>query len=107
MIIDITKIQSNLFKGPPLSDNHLSKMTNTESAQANSHIIITVQDNHLSNATRYHFFVSQMKKILSKTTTKNLSYKEMGNKHKATKGIKINLCLVIFTLLLFYDAKCV
>ena len=42
LIIDITKIQSNLFKGPPLSDNHLSKMTNTESAQANSHIIITV-----------------------------------------------------------------
>ena len=35
-------LQSNLFKRPPLQDEHLSKMANAESAQANSHTIITV-----------------------------------------------------------------
>ena len=37
-------------------------MTNAESAQENSHTIVTVQDSHLSNKTNDHFFVSQMKK---------------------------------------------
>ena len=49
-------------------------MTNAESTQANSHTIVTVQDDRLSNATSDHFFVSQMKKRLSKITT------EMWNK---------------------------
>ena len=35
-------LQSNLLKQPHLQDNHLSKMTNAESAQANSHTIIPV-----------------------------------------------------------------
>ena len=34
--------QSNLFKRPPLQDDHSSKMTNTESTQADSHTIVTV-----------------------------------------------------------------
>ena len=56
-------------------------MTNAESAQANSYTIVTVLDDHLSNATNDHFFVSQMKKNLFKTTTKKLyPAKKMGNK---------------------------
>ena len=43
------------------SNDHLCKMTNAESAQANSHPIVTVQDDHLSNATSNYFFDSQMK----------------------------------------------
>ena len=35
-------VQPNLFKWPPLWDNHSSKTTNAESVQANSHAIITV-----------------------------------------------------------------
>ena len=54
------------------SNDHLCKATNAESAQANSHPIVTVQDNHLSNMTSEHFFDSQMKKNLSKTTTTKL-----------------------------------
>ena len=46
------------------SNYHFFKTIIAESAQANSHKIITVEDNHLSNATRDHFFVSQMKKNL-------------------------------------------
>ena len=49
-------------------------MTNAELTQANSHAIVTVQDDHLSNATSDHFFVSQMEKSLSKITI------EMWNK---------------------------
>ena len=37
-------------------NDHLCKTTNSESAQANSGIIVTVWDNHLSNATSDHFF---------------------------------------------------
>ena len=46
-------------------------MLSAESAQANSPTIITVYDDHLSNATSNYFFVSQMKKNLSKTMTEN------------------------------------
>ena len=51
-------VQPNLFKRPPLLDDHLSKMTSAESTQSNSHKIITVQDDQLSNATSDHFFLS-------------------------------------------------
>ena len=69
------------------SNGHLCKTTNAESAQANSCPIGTVQDDHLSNATRnYFFFVCQMKKNLSKTTTKLYPAKECkktwGKKNK-------------------------
>ena len=36
-------------------NDHLCKTTNAESAQANSRPIVTVQDNHLSNATSDYF----------------------------------------------------
>ena len=38
------------------SNDHLCKITNAESAQANSHAVVTVQDDHLSNATSNYFF---------------------------------------------------
>ena len=48
-------------------------MTSAESAQANSYTIVTVQDDRLSNTTSDHFFfVSQVKKNLSKTTATKL-----------------------------------
>ena len=50
------------------SNCHLYKVTNTESAQANSDTIVTVQDIHLSNVTSNHFFCLPNKKNLSKTT---------------------------------------
>ena len=55
-------------------NNHLSKTTNAEYAQANSHRIITVYDDQQSNATSDHFFVSQIKRNLSKTTTITTCY---------------------------------
>ena len=59
------------------------KMTNADSTQDNSHTIVTVYDNHLSNMTS-NFFVSQMKKTFIKQPLHNLPSKEMGNKHKST-----------------------
>ena len=53
------------------SNEHLCKTTNAESTQANSHPIVTVQDNHLSNATSEHFFDSQMKKTCLKQQLPN------------------------------------
>ena len=47
-------------------------MTNAESAKVNSHTLVTVQDNHLSNATRDQFFSPKWKKNLSKTTSTKL-----------------------------------
>ena len=47
-------------------------MTNAESAQANSHTIITVFDDHLPNMTSDHFFCLPNEKNLSKTTTTKL-----------------------------------
>ena len=41
VIVTVT-IQSNLLKCPPLLDDLSSKMTNTESAQANSHTVVIV-----------------------------------------------------------------
>ena len=35
-------VQSNLFKRPPLWDDHSSKTTSAESVQANSHKSVTV-----------------------------------------------------------------
>ena len=65
------------------SNNHLWETTNAESAQANSHPIVTIQDNRLSNATSDHFFDFQMKKNLSKTaTTKLYPAKECKKKQK-------------------------
>ena len=40
----------------------LVKTSNAESAQTNFYTVITVWDDHLSNATSDHFFVSQIKK---------------------------------------------
>ena len=60
------KLQSNLLRRSPLSDDHSSKTTNAESAPANSRTIVTVSDGHLFNATSDHFFVSQMKKAYLK-----------------------------------------
>ena len=44
------------------SNDHLCKITNVESAQANSHTFITVEDDKLSNATSGHFFSLPNKK---------------------------------------------
>ena len=66
------------------SNDHLCKTTNAESAQANSHQTTSVKRPMLSppkqipvksllfNATSDHFFDSQMKKDLSKTTAAKL-----------------------------------
>ena len=55
------------------SKDHLCKTTNAESAQATSHPVVTVQDDHLSNATSdYFFWLQNEKKKLSKTTTTKL-----------------------------------
>ena len=50
----------------------MTKTTNAEPTQANSHTIVTAYDDQLSNGTSDHFFVSKMRKNLSKTTTKNI-----------------------------------
>ena len=51
------------------------------------------------------FFVSQMKKNLSKTTTTKLYPAKKQETNIGQQGIKINLSLIIFTLLLLYNAK--
>ena len=48
------------------SNGHLCNTTNVKSAQANSRPVITVQDNHLSNATSDHFFKPKWKKACPK-----------------------------------------
>ena len=66
-------LHSNLPKQPPLQDDHLSKSTNAESAQANSYTIIIVQDDHLPNETSDQFFCPpNEQKQLSKTATAKL-----------------------------------
>ena len=40
-------------------NDHLCKTTNAESAHANSRPIVTVQDDHLSNATSDYFFLTR------------------------------------------------
>ena len=55
-------LQSDLLKLPPLWDGHWSKATNAKSAQASSHAVVTIWDDHMSNVTSGHFFVSQKKK---------------------------------------------
>ena len=45
------------------SNHHLCKMTNAQSAQANTRSIVTVQDDQLSKATS-NYFDSQTKKKL-------------------------------------------
>ena len=87
------------------SNCHLYKVTNTESAQANSDTIVTVQDIHLSNVTSNHFFCLPNKKNLSKTTTTKLYPAKKWETNIRQQGIKINFFLIIFTLLLLYNAK--
>ena len=47
-------------------------MTNPEFPQANSHTVITVWDNHLSNAASDHFIPKMENKNLSKIATAKL-----------------------------------
>ena len=55
------------------SNGHLCKASNADSTQENSHRIVTVQDDNLSNAISDHFFwLPNEKKNLSKTTTAKL-----------------------------------
>ena len=51
---------------------HTSKTISAESAQANSHTVVTVQDNHLSNVTSDHFICLPNEKNMCKTTTKKM-----------------------------------
>ena len=55
------------------SKDHLCTTTNAESAQTNSHPIVTVQDNHMSNATSNHFFLTP------KWKKKNLVKQQLQN----------------------------
>ena len=59
-------------------NNHLCKTRNAESAQANSGLIVTVQDEHLPNATSNYFFGLQNEKLSKTTTTKLYPAKECG-----------------------------
>ena len=55
------------------SNDHLCKTTNAESAQANSHPIVTVQGNHPPNTTSNYFFCLQNgKKTCLKQQLQNL-----------------------------------
>ena len=61
------------------SNDHLCKTTNAESAQANSRPIVTVQDDHPSNATSdYFFWLQNEKKTCLKQQLQNL----IGTTHK-------------------------
>ena len=58
-------------------------MTNAQLAQANSHLIVTFWDDHVSNTTSNHFFcLSNEKKACLKQPQKVLSSEEMQNKLK-------------------------
>ena len=54
------------------SNNHSSKMTNLEFPQANPHTVVTVWDNHLSNAASDHFVHEMEHKNLSQAATAKL-----------------------------------
>ena len=76
-------LQSNLFNQPPLYDDHLSKATAAESVQANSHTVVTVWVDHLSNATSDLFFsLPNEKKTVNNNHYKTLP--SVGKKHKVT-----------------------
>ena len=53
-------------------------MANAESSHVNSHIMVTVQDYQLSNATSDHFFVSQMKKTCLNQPLQNFTQQRDG-----------------------------
>ena len=82
---------------------------NSESAQANSHMFVTAYDDHLSNTTSNHFFLSsQMKENLSTTTTTKLYPAKKWKTNIRQQCIKINISLILFTsatYLLLYSAK--
>ena len=87
------------------SNDHLYKTTNAEPAQSNSHAIVTVQDDHLSNATSNHFFVSQMKKTCLKQPLQNFTQRKNHKQKYGNNALKTNISLIIFTLLLLYNSK--
>ena len=65
------------------SSDHLCKTTKAESAQANSLPIVTVQDDHLSNTTSNHFFLTpKWKKTVQNNNYKTLSSEGMPKEHK-------------------------
>ena len=81
------------------SNERLSKTTNAESVEANSCPIV------ISNATSDHFFDYQMKDTLSQTTTTKLYPVKKCKKNIRNNAKKIEVSLIIFTLLLIYNAK--
>ena len=89
------EIQSTCSNIHLYKDDHSSKTTNAESAQANSGTIVTIEDDHLSNATSDHFFcLPNEKKPVHNNQYKTLPSEEMGNKHKAA------MHNIIFTILM-------
>ena len=66
------------------SKDHLCKTTNAESAQATSHPVVTVQDDHLSNATSdYFFWLQNEKKNCLKQQLQNfIQQRNAKKKHK-------------------------
>ena len=79
------------------SNNLLYKTTNTESTQANSCTIITVQGHCLSNMNSNHFFcLPNEKKNLSKTTTTKLY------PAKECEKIIRNMCKKYLSLWLYF-----
>ena len=60
----VSFMQSKLFKQPPISDDHSSKTTNDVPAQANSHTIVPMWDDHLFNKTSDHFLSLKWKMLV-------------------------------------------
>ena len=81
------------------SNDHLCKTTNAESTQANSRSVVTVQDDHLSNATSdYFFWLQNEKKALSKTTTAKLYPAKECEKNKEQRIKNKLLCDYIYSI---------
>ena len=80
-------------------------MISAASAQGNSHTVITVQDNHLSNTTSKTLFLSpkQTNKKMSKTLQKQPL--QIFTRQRNEKQCMKNISSIIITLLLFYNAK--
>ena len=59
----------------------------------------------ISNVTSNHFFDSQMKKTCLKQKTQNSIQQNNAKKNYKEQCKKINISLIMLTLLLTYDAK--
>ena len=82
------------------SNEHLNRTTTS----LTQHMLSSPKQIPIQLRLAINFFVSQMNKNLSKTTLQNFTQQRNGKQTQDNNAKKYK-CLVIFTLLLLYNAK--